>query len=165
MRKLIKNGAVHSDQWLLIEEDGVDIAALTDKKLIIPLTVWLAQKNTLTERKDEIGVWLNGHDDPAQLKDDLKCLPLIAVHFPAFMDGRGFSTARLLRERYLYTGELRAIGNYIRDQLCSLRRCGFDAFSLPSEIEIDGAFSSLNDFSEYYQAATDQPEPLFRRRG
>ncbi|MGH1470287.1 MAG: DUF934 domain-containing protein [Cellvibrionaceae bacterium] len=164
MRKLIKNGTVLTDQWLLVEEDGVDISTLADKKLIIPLATWLEQKSALTDRKDEIGVWLNGHDDPSLIKDAITDLPIIAVHFPAFMDGRGFSTARLIRERYEYTGELRAIGHYIRDQLCSLRRCGFDAFSLPSEIEIDGAFSSLNDFSEYYQAATDQPAPLFRRR-
>ncbi len=165
MRKLIKNGSVISDQWLLIEEDGIDVAALTDKKLIIPLATWLEQKNTLSERGDEVGVWLNGHDDPSQLKGDYAELPVVAIHFPVFMDGRGFSTARLIRERYNFTGELRAIGNYMRDQLCSLRRCGFDAFSLPAEIDIDGAFSSLNDFNEYYQAATDEPTPLFRRRG
>lgn len=165
MRKLIKNGTVLADQWTLIEEDGVDIAALADKKLLIPLNSWLEQKESLTDRKDEIAVWLNGHDDPALLENDFGSLPLLAIHFPGFMDGRGFSTARLIRERYNYSGELRAIGNFIRDQLCSLRRCGFDAFSLPEEIEIDGAFSSLNDFSEYYQAATDEPSPLFRRRG
>jgi uncharacterized protein (DUF934 family) len=81
------------------------------------------------------------------------------------MDGRSFSTARLLRERYGFTGELRAVGNFIRDQLCYLRRCGVNAFAFTREdMNLEDALKSLGDFSEYYQASVDQPLPLFRRR-
>jgi len=81
------------------------------------------------------------------------------------MDGRSFSTARILRERYGFKGELRAIGNFIRDQLCYLRRCGVNAFAFANpDTNLEIAVKSLTDFSEYYQASVDQPLPLFRRR-
>jgi uncharacterized protein (DUF934 family) len=80
------------------------------------------------------------------------------------MDGRGFSVARLLRERYGFTGELRASGGVIRDQLCYLQRCGFSSFDLDADINIEAAVESLNDFSEGYQISVDLPTPLFRRR-
>ena len=89
---------------------------------------------------------------------------LIAINFPGFMDGRGFSVARLLRERYGFTGELRASGGVIRDQLCYLQRCGFSSFDLDADINIEAAVESLNDFSEGYQISVDLPTPLFRRR-
>lgn len=80
------------------------------------------------------------------------------------MDGRSFSTARLLRDAYGFKGELRAIGGIIRDQLFYLKRCGFDSFSLADDIDAEAAVASLSDFSESYQAAEDQKLPLFRRR-
>ena len=100
---------------------------------------------------------------PAPLFDALDDIPLILINFPAFMDGRGFSYARELRERG-YTGELRAVGHFIRDQLTYLARCGFNAFQMADDSQLEDALHSLDDLSEYYQAATDQPLPLFRRR-
>ena len=85
------------------------------------------------------------------------------VNFPVFTDGRGFSYARELRERGL-RGELRAGGHFIRDQLTYLQRCGFNAFQMADEAELEAALASLADFSEHYQASIDQPLPLFRRR-
>lgn len=165
MRKLIKDGALAEDRWILLEEDAAQTPTdLPDSPVIVPLAFWLEHKAALASRLDTLGVWLNGDEDPAQLADDTASLPLIAVNFPGFMDGRGFSTGRLLRERYGFEGELRAVGQFIRDQLCYLRRCGFSAFSLTPETDPEGALASLNAFSEYYQAAVDQPIPLFRRR-
>jgi len=70
-----------------------------------------------------------------------------------------------LRERYGFTGELRAIGHFIRDQMCYLRRCGVNAFAFANEeTDLEAALKSLNDFTEYHQASVDQPLPLFRRR-
>jgi uncharacterized protein (DUF934 family) len=86
------------------------------------------------------------------------------VHFPTFTDGRGYSTARLLRERYGYRGELRAVGDVLRDQLFYLSRVGFDAFALRQDQDAEGALASLADFSESYQASVERPQPLFRRR-
>jgi uncharacterized protein (DUF934 family) len=165
MSKLIKDGAIIENSWTIIAkpEAGAD-TDLTATNIIVPLQVWLNNKNQLQSRKD-VGVWLDSDETAEQIGADAGSLPLIAVNFPLFMDGRAFSTARLLRERYAFKGELRAIGNVIRDQLCYLRRCGVNAFAFSNpDIKLEEALTSLNDFSEYYQASVDQPLPLFRRR-
>lgn len=164
MRKLIKNGAVVADDWQLVDADHGTVDALPTGKMIVPLALWLENKTELSKHLPKVGVWLNGDEDTAQLRDDVEQLPLIAVNFPAFTDGRGFTAGRLLRERHNFAGELRAVGNFLRDQLCYLRRCGFDAFSLHEKYDPEAALASLGDFSEYYQGAVDQPLPLFRRR-
>ncbi len=166
MQKLIKDGVITENTWTLIAKPEGDAAVFVvpSDDVIVPLNVWLAQKKSLQTRKN-IGVWLDSDETAEQLGDDAKTLPLIGVNFPLFMDGRAFSTARLLRERYGFSGELRAIGNFIRDQLCYLRRCGVNAFAFNNaEINLEAAMKSLNDFNEYYQTSVDQPLPLFRRR-
>jgi uncharacterized protein (DUF934 family) len=109
-------------------------------------------------------VWLQPADDPEALAGDVARLPLIAVDFPKFGDGRGYSTARLLREKYRYTGELRAIGEILRDQLYYLWQCGFDTFALRPGRNVAEALAAFDDFSDSYQATVVQPVPLFRRR-
>jgi uncharacterized protein (DUF934 family) len=166
MSKLIKDGVIVDNTWTLLAKPEGDAAtaAIPTGQTIVPLAIWLAQKVQLQQRSD-IGVWLDSDETAHQLGTDAQSLPVIAVNFPGFMDGRAFSTACLLRERYGFTGELRAIGQFIRDQLCYLRRCGVNAFAFAREdINLDDALVSLNDFSEYYQASIDQPLPLFRRR-
>jgi uncharacterized protein (DUF934 family) len=166
MPKLVKDGAIVEDTWTLLPKPGgeaTDIAVPTGH-VIVPLSVWLAQKAQLQSRTD-IGVWLDSDETADLLGEDAQSLPLVAVNFPTFMDGRAFSTARLLRERFGFTGELRAVGHFIRDQLCYLRRCGVNAFAFSNpETDLQAALKSLNDFTEYYQASVDQPLPLFRRR-
>ena len=103
-------------------------------------------------------------DDPARVADRLGAAARVEVNFPSFTDGRGYSIARLLRERYGYQGELRAVGDVQRDQLFYLSRCGFDAFLLREGQDAGEALSALRDFSEAYQASVERPEPLFRRR-
>jgi uncharacterized protein (DUF934 family) len=109
-------------------------------------------------------VWLAPGDDPATLADDVGQLPLIAVDFPKFTDGRGYSTARLLREKYGYAGELRAIGDILRDQLYYLHACGFNAFAVRADRDLADALKGLGDFSDNYQTTVGRPVPLFRRR-
>jgi uncharacterized protein (DUF934 family) len=96
--------------------------------------------------------------------DDLDRLPVIGVNFPKFTDGRSYSSARLLRERYAYRGEIRALGDVQQDQLFFMRRCGIDAYALRADKDIEKALAGLAVFSDTYQAAVDQPQPLFRRR-
>jgi uncharacterized protein (DUF934 family) len=103
-------------------------------------------------------------DDPALAAGRLAGLARVEVNFPSAADGRGYSIARLLRERHGYAGELRAVGDVQRDQLYYLARVGFDAFLLREGEDAEGALAALHDFSEAYQASAAQPQPLFRRR-
>jgi len=109
-------------------------------------------------------VVLQPTDDPAALADRIGGITAIAVNFPSFGDGRGYSIARLLRERYGYKGELRAVGEVARDHLHAMAQCGFDAFQLRAGEDPQEALKAFGDFSEHYQATTAQPQPLFRRR-
>jgi uncharacterized protein (DUF934 family) len=143
--------------------DTATLADVTAAPTIAPLAVWLAGRDVLAARVD-IGVWLKPADDPDALAADVARLPLIAVEFPQFGDGRGYSTARLLREKYRFGGELRAIGEILRDQLYYLRQCGFDTFALAPGRNIAEALAAFGDFSDNYQATVAQPLPLFRRR-
>lgn len=162
MPKLVKDGAITDNRWTLVTE--AEGFTAPEGPVIVPLSVWQAQKAQLQERAD-VGVWLDSDETAEQLADAVDTLPLIALNFPVFKDGRPFSTARLLRERYGFTGELRAVGHIIRDQLCYMRRCGFNAFDFgDQEIDLEQAAESLNDFTEYYQASVDEPLPIFRRR-
>ena len=103
-------------------------------------------------------------DDPALLAGAVGVARVIAVNFPKFGDGRGYSIARLLRERHGYKGELRAVGEVARDHLQAMARCGFDAFQLREGEDAQEALAAFDDFSDSYQATAAQPLPLFRRR-
>ena len=103
-------------------------------------------------------------DDPAAVADRLGGAARVEVNFPSFTDGRGYSIARLLRERHGYRGEVRAVGDVQRDQLFYLARCGFDAFLLRDGQDAGESLAALNDFSEAYQASVERPQPLFRCR-
>src|SRR6267378_4292945 len=103
-------------------------------------------------------------DDPAAVAERLARVARVEVHFPKFGDGRGFSIGRLLRERYGYQGELRAVGHITRDHLFFLESCGFDAFELREGEDPHAALAAFEDFSESYQASVTRPQPLFCRR-
>src|SRR5687768_16265904 len=103
-------------------------------------------------------------DEPAAFAGELGRAARVEVNFPKFGDGRGFSTARLLRERHGYKGELRAVGQITRDHLFFLESVGFDAFELREGEDAAEALAAFDDFSESYQASVTRPVPLFRRR-
>ena len=111
--------------------------------------------------KDKV-VRLEPADDPAAVA--LEGVARVEVNFPKFSDGRGYSIARLLRERHGYRGELRAVGHITRDLLFYLESCGFDAFELREGEDPREALAGFEDFSESYQASVARPVPLFRRR-
>lgn len=166
---LIKNKQLVTDDWQVLRlNEGEEAANVTvpSGKILMPLAVWQAHSDMIIQRKhhgDDLGVWLSPSDDPAALKKHLNEFSVIGVDFPVFRDGRGYSTAVLLR-RFGFKGELRAIGDVQRDQLFYLARVGFDAFAIRADLSAEEALVSLNDFSERYQSSADQPEPLFRRR-
>ena len=104
-------------------------------------------------------------DDPAIVAGAVGLAAVIAIHFPKFSDGRGYSIGRLLRERHGYKGELRAVGEVARDHLHAMEQCGFNAFQLREGEDPQEALTGFSDFSDSYQATAARPEPLFRRRG
>jgi uncharacterized protein (DUF934 family) len=161
MQNLIKNRALlASDSWRLIRSADEDFSAQED--VILPLAAYLAHK--AAGHAGQLAVWLAPEQDAAELQPHLTDLPLIAIDFPAFTDGRGYSHARLLRERYAYQGELRAIGDVLRDQLSYMAQVGFDAFAIRADRDAADALASLDDFSEQYQATVLHPVPLLKRR-
>lgn len=176
MATLIKNANIANDSWQRLDLSGDGDLPLIPEvgDILVPLALWQAAAAALLARSTgSVGIWLAPDEDPAQIADSLDALDLIAVHFPQFTDGRGYSTARLLRERYRWKGELRAIGDVQRDQLFYLSRCGFDAFLLNDGIDAppgdllrgaQAALSAFDDFSEAYQTSVERPLPLFRRR-
>ena len=173
MSEIIKNGRIAANDWnvlRLAETDDAASVALPAGRVIVPLAVWQAQRAELLPKAEAgvVGVWLAGDADPAELAADLSKLQLVAIDFPKFADGRGYSIATLLRTRHGYGGELRAIGDVLRDQFFFMLRCGFDVLQ-PREgkyttAQLEAALASLKDFSEPYQGAVDRPQPLFRRQ-
>jgi len=158
---VIRDRRVAADHWRLLETGE---AVPSREAVIVPLATWQAQRDALEVRTGRLGLWLEGDTDPAAIAGELSHFVLVAIHFPKFTDGRGYSAARLLRERHGYTGELRAIGDVLRDQLPELARCGFDSFALRAGENAEAALQSLDDLPEIYAASTGQPVPLFRRR-
>jgi len=148
--EIIRNGRVEPDDW--------------DADAILPLAQWKERREEILAGGERIGIRLDPADDPAELAPDIDRIRLVAIHFPRFADGRGYSSAALLRTRYGYRGELRAVGDVGRDQLFYLKRCGFDAFALAPHRDPHAALASLADFSLRYQGSVDDRSPLFRKR-
>jgi len=165
MPKIIKDKAIVNDDWALLklaEGETAEAVNVPTGKQIVPLKVWLAQTATLKTRSD-IGVWIASDERAEVLGEAVATLPIIAVDFPNFADGRGYSIAYQLRARQGFEGELRAIGDVLRDQLFYMQRVGFNAFATRPDRSIDDALKGLTDFSDTYQTSWDQKTPLFRR--
>lgn len=164
-KEIIRGREVVPDDWSVLRLDEGDLpesVVVPEGKVIFPLTVWLAQKDRLSQRA-ELGVWIAADERFEALKGDAERFAVIAVDFPKFSDGRGYSIAFNVRKRLGYTGELRAIGDVLRDQLFSMSRVGFNAYATRQDRSIHDALKGLTVFSETYQASVDQPLPLFRR--
>jgi uncharacterized protein (DUF934 family) len=137
-------------------------------KIIVPLSVFTARKAELQDRlsSNQIGVWVDTHEileDLVNSVSDLNSLPIIAVHVERFADGRIFSLGTLLRTRYGFKNELRAIGDVLRDQLYFFKRSGFTSYLVRADRSATEALASLNDFTNPYQGAVDEPRPVFKR--
>lgn len=166
MATIIKDKSVVADPWLRLEPgpDGALPQVPPAGDVIVPLALWQSQREALLARPGRLGVWLKSDDEPGAIADDLRLFGVVAVDFPKFGDGRGYSTARLLRERYGWKGELRAIGDIFRDQLFYLASCGFNSFVLREGEDPQEALAWFGTFSESYAASVERPLPLFRRR-
>jgi uncharacterized protein (DUF934 family) len=164
--RVIQGRKIENDLWQVIgvapHEDVTQ--PLPQGPVVVPLAYWMKHREELGARRQPLGVWLAPEDDPVVIADDLEHFSVVAVHFPKLADGRGYSTAVLLRTRYGYRGELRAFGDVGRDQLFFLARCGFDSFKLAPHHDLEAALAAFTEFTVRYQGAVDDPVPLFRKR-
>ncbi len=136
--------------WLSVREDGLVPDFPAEGDLVVPLVVWQLRRDDLLLRQGRAGVRLEPHEDPAELAADAARLALVEVSFPKFGDGRGFSIARLLRGRYGYGGELRAVGQVTREHLHFMAQCGFDAFLLRDGEDAAEALAAFGELSAGY---------------
>ncbi|MFG1347653.1 DUF934 domain-containing protein [Xanthobacter autotrophicus DSM 431] len=149
---LVKNGApVAEDAYVAVADD----ATLPDGAVIVSADRLLSDGAALAGRNGEIGVAWPNNRDVSELQPFLDRLSLITLAFPKFRDGRAYSQARLLRERYGYKGELRAVGNVLRDQTLMMVRAGFDAFSFEKAADAEAFGKALATYSVFYQPTGD----------
>src|SRR5688572_648095 len=159
MRQLIRRREIVGDDWRYVDEDPQG----RDRALILPFARWQLERNRWWLWDGRVGVRPGPADPVATLAQDFLRVSLVAIEFGGIAEGRGYSQAQLLRKRYKFSGELRAVGKVQRDQLFNLARCGFDSFELPEGADLQGALAAFGDFSVAYQGATDQGLSLERR--
>ena len=159
---LIKDDSLAADPWASPADDEPLPAG---EPAIVSLERWQAERETLVKRNAPLGVRLRSDQPPGEIAGDLDHFAVIALEFPKFTDGRAYSYARLLRERHGYTGELRAVGNVLRDQFPFMVHCGFDAFEAPEGVRIEDWLTSRDAISVSYQPAASGRAtiPVLRR--
>ena len=159
MRQLIRQREIVTDEWRYADEDPLG----RERALILPVARWKEERDRWWLWDGRLGVRLGPTDPVAALEHDFLRLALVAIEFGGMAEGRGYSQAQLLRKRYKFTGELRAVGKIQRDQLFYLARCGFDTFELPDTADLQVALTGLDDFSVAYQGAVDSNVAIERR--
>ncbi len=158
--QIIKNREIVEDNWLHLDDD----ADVVSGDVTVSITRWQAEHESLSKHEGGLGLRLTGEDPLEEIVPDLKHFSLIVLVFPAFTDGRCYSFARLLRDRYDYQGEIRAQGDILHDQLFYMTQCGINSFEMANQDRLVDALPAFKDFSESYQTTVPKPEPLYRRR-
>ncbi len=161
MRQLIKQREVVADTWRYADEDAAA------KAVIVPFARFQQEREQWLSLAppEKLGVRLAPADSVDALKDDLARISLIAIEFPALGEGRGYTQAQLLRSRYNFKGEIRAVGKLLRDQVFYMARCGIDTFEFPEGTDLNVALTAFKDFSVAYQPSADQGVELKKRAG
>lgn len=164
MSRLIKDKAIVEDRYTTVApaEDGS--LTLPAGPVLVSLATWQAHRDALLAHAHDKGVQLKPSEFADAIADDIDKLALVAVEFPAFADGRGYSTGYILRSRYGFKGELRAVGDVFKDTLFYQQRSGFNAFAVREDKNIDDALLGLQTFTTPYQGTANDPAPLYRRR-
>lgn len=145
--QILKDREIIEDNFRYITDEEI----IDGDNISISLARWQQEKSQLQQHDGKVGVRLGSTDSAAAIADDLADISLIELNFPAFTDGRLFSTAKLLRIRYGYQGEIRAVGQFMVDQVCYLSKVGVNAFQLNNEAQLPVALATLDDFSVSYQ--------------
>lgn len=157
---LVKDDALIQDAWTRLN----DAAVMIDGPVVISLERWLKERDVLASRDGPLGIVLASHETSEQISDDLDHFSLICLEFPKFTDGRAYSHARKLRERFGFTGELRAVGNVLRDQFLFMQRCGFDAFEVADGTALEDWLRATTEISVAYQSAADRRATAMAQR-
>jgi uncharacterized protein (DUF934 family) len=167
MPKLIDTkGQLLDNGWQLQPRDATQEQVLdsTADQLLVNASLWLEANDALLASGKQFALWLDSDQPLTLIAETLPHVALVALNFPGFMDGRSYSKAVTLRRQYGYTGEIRAIGDVLRDQLFYMKRCGFSTFDLKDSVKLEDARRAFADFSTNYQRTVEEPLPLFRRR-
>jgi uncharacterized protein (DUF934 family) len=164
MPKLIKDHAIVDDSYSYIAPAEDATLTLPATPVLVKLSTWQQHRDALLAHPHAKGVQLAPDEFAEAIAADLDKLDLVAIEFPAFADGRGYSTAYTLRNRLGFKGELRAVGDVFKDTLFYQQRSGFNAFAVRADKNLEDALLGLKTFSEPYQGSADNPAPLFRRR-
>ena len=146
--QILKDREIIEDNFRYIADEEV----IEGDNISLSLARWQQEKTQLQQHDGKLGIRLNSTDTAEAIVNDLADISLIELNFPAFTDGRLFSTAKLLRTRYGYQGEIRAVGQFMVDQVCYLAKVGVNAFQLSNETQLPLALTLLDDFSVSYQA-------------
>jgi len=149
---LLRDGEVVDDPFVGVEADE---ALPESGGVIVSLARWQSDRESLIARDSEVGVLLASDESPSEIADDLAHLAVVALDFPAFTDGRAYSSARLLRERYSYAGEVRAVGDVLIEQLHFMDRAGFNSFMLDSDQPVEDWKGAQADMEVWYQPTGD----------
>lgn len=161
--RIIKDKKVSEDNWSLVREIE-DSALVPAGNVILPFSYWQLNRDKLLKQNSTHAVWIDGDIEIEDMLGDLDHFSIIALDFPAFKDGRSYSYARLLRDRYAYKGDLRAIGDVLRDQLFFMQRCGIDSYQLREDKDAEDALKGFDDFTIRYQTAADGAIPVYKQR-
>ncbi len=151
MSKLFKSGTFSADTFNAVADD----AALPDGPVIVSLARFEKDRESLLARNTILGVRLKSDENPKRLGDDVNRLSLVALEFPKFRDGRAFSWARMLRTKLGFKGEIRAVGDFLFDQLSYQHRVGFDAWEVPDHFTAEMFAKALAEMTNVYQPAAD----------
>ena len=161
--RVIKDKKVSEDNWSLVREIE-DSAPVPAGNVILPFSYWQLNGEALLKQNSPHAVWIDGDIEIEDMLGDLEHFSIIGLDFPAFKDGRSYSYARLLRDRYAYKGDLRAIGDVLRDQLFFMHRCGIDSYQLREDKDVEDALKGFDDFTVRYQTAADGAIPVYKQR-
>ena len=157
---LLINRALAEDSWLLVDADN--LSAHINEDIVVPYELFTEQQEALLAADGGLGIRINGDQDLNLVLQNLDKVSLVAIEFPAFTDGRGFSFARILR-RSGFTGQIRAEGDVSRDRLEYMERCGFDAFAIPAERYDESMVNAFGEVAVHYQGSADDERPIFRQ--
>ncbi|MFW5425812.1 MAG: DUF934 domain-containing protein [Methylophagaceae bacterium] len=159
--QIIKDREIVEDNWLHLDDEAADLVV---GNITVTLARWQAEHESLVKHDGSLGLRLSGDDPLEEIIPDLDEFELIVLNFPAFTDGRCYSFARLLRDRYDYKGEIRAQGDILHDQLFYMSQCGINSFEMANSHSLVDAMAAFDDFSDSYQTTVLKPDPLYRRR-